>query len=248
MNRSLRNLLLAFILILGLVAVAVIWFKFLQPAAAPAQVEATPTPFVDLVKVVVVTQHIPRGTKLDENVLGTIDLPRDLLIDGYFTDMAEVVGRQASTELEANMLLTSSMVVDSSEELSETGSLAALSIPRGLVAVSIPISRLSSVSYAPRPGDHVNVIVTLLMVDLDTDFQSITPNQSVAVMPAGPGLIIGTEVQEESGDRISTVVDENLIKITAQNDKGGQQRRGFEKRRPFTAEAGIRPERVDGGD
>jgi pilus assembly protein CpaB len=59
------------------------------------------------------------------------------------------------------------------------------------------------------------------MVDLDTDFQSITPNQSVAVMPAGPGLIIGTEVQEESGDRISTVVDENLIKITAQNANGG---------------------------
>src|SRR4030065_2649444 len=93
---------LAFILLLGLVAVAVIWFKFPHPASAPAQVQATPTPFVDLVKVVVVTQHIPRGTKLNENVLGTIDLPRDLLIDGYFTDMADVVGRQGGADTEAN--------------------------------------------------------------------------------------------------------------------------------------------------
>jgi pilus assembly protein CpaB len=174
---------LAFILILGLVAVAVVWFRFMQPAANPAQVEATPTPFVDLVKVVVVTQHVPRGAKIDETLLGMVEIPRDIMIDAYFTDMADVVGRQATTNLEANMLLTSSMIVDSSDQLSDTGSLAALSIPRGLVAVSIPISRLSSVSYAPRPGDHVNVIATLLMVDLDSDFQSITPNQTVGVLP-----------------------------------------------------------------
>jgi pilus assembly protein CpaB len=212
---------LAFILILGLAAAAVIWFRFLQPAAVPAQVEAAPTPVVELVKVVVVTQHIPRGSKFDETVLGMVDLPRDVLIDAYFTDMGNVVGRQASTDLEANMLLTSSMVVDSTEQLSETGSLAALSIPRGLVAVSIPISRLSSVSYAPRPGDHVNVITTLLMVDMDSDFQSITPNQTSGIIPAGPGVIIGTEVESEGGDKISTLVDENLTKITAQNASGG---------------------------
>jgi pilus assembly protein CpaB len=212
---------LAFILILGLVAVGVIWMRFMQPAAAPAAVEAIPTPSLDLVKVIVVTQHIPRGAKLDETVLGTVDLPRDLLIEGYFTDMGQVVGRQASTDLESNMLLTTSMVVDRSEQLSETGSLAALSIPRGLVAVSIPISRLSSVSYAPRPGDHVNVIVTLLVVDLDPDFQSITPNQTVGVIPAGPGVIIGTEAKSEDGGSVSTMVDENLTKITAQNASGG---------------------------
>jgi len=55
-----------------------------------------------------------------------------------------------------------------------------------MVAVSLPISRLSSVSYAPRPGDHVNVIVSLLLVDVDTDFQSITPNLSGVVTASGP--------------------------------------------------------------
>ena len=55
-----------------------------------------------------------------------------------------------------------------------------------MVAVSVPINRLSSVSYAPRPGDHVNVIVSLLLVDVDTDFQAITPNLSGVVTASGP--------------------------------------------------------------
>ncbi len=55
-----------------------------------------------------------------------------------------------------------------------------------MVAVSVPINRLSSVSYAPRPGDHVNVIVSLLLVDVDTDFQSETPNLTGLVTASGP--------------------------------------------------------------
>lgn len=217
MRRARYFFLFAIILTLGLVAVAVVWFKFLQPSATPVVAEATPTPVVDLVKVVIVTQHIPRGAKLDETVLGMIDIQRDLLFEGYFTDIAEVVGRQARLDLEANMLLTKSMVVDSSAQLSGTGSLAALSIPKGMVAVSIPISRLSSVSYAPQSGDHVNVIVTLLMADLDTDFQTILPNRASAVMSAGPGILIGSG----TGDEGSAAVDKDLNKVTAQNVSGG---------------------------
>jgi Flp pilus assembly protein CpaB len=87
------------------------------------------------------------------------------------------------------MLLTTGMVVDTTEQLSETGSTAALQIPRGMVAVSVPINRLSSVSYALRPGDHVNVIVSLLFVDLDADFQSILPNKNAVVIAPSPGSL-----------------------------------------------------------
>src|SRR5690606_8784234 len=72
------------------------------------------------------------------------------------------------------------------EDLSGTGSVAALSIPRGMVSVSIPIDRLSSVSYAPQPGDHVNVIVSMLMADYDPDFQTMLPNTPGLVLGPGP--------------------------------------------------------------
>jgi len=79
------------------------------------------------------------------------------------------------------------MLVESAEQLSGTGSLAALSIPRGMVAISIPINRLSSVSYAPRAGDHVNIITTMMFVDLDTDFQTSLPNKNIGVTPPSAG-------------------------------------------------------------
>jgi pilus assembly protein CpaB len=53
-----------------------------------------------------------------------------------------------------------------------------------MVAVSLPISRLSSVSYAPQSGDHVNVIVSMLLADIDPDFQSKLPNTAgIAIAP-----------------------------------------------------------------
>jgi pilus assembly protein CpaB len=104
-----------------------------------------------------------------------------------YTNMNEVEGSLAKFDLEAGIPLTRGMLVQSAEELSSTGSIAALSIPRGMVAVSIPISRLSSVSYAPRSGDHVNVIVSVLFVDLDTDFQTILPNQNTGILTPGSG-------------------------------------------------------------
>jgi Flp pilus assembly protein CpaB len=176
---------LAFILILALVAVGVVYIRFLQPSTGPVAQVPTPTP-IEMVNVVVVTQQVPRGQVLDENVLATIQIPRSAFVEGYFTDLADVVGRRARVSLVPNMLLTTGMVVDTTEQLSETGSNAALQIPRGMVAVSVPINRLSSVSYALRPGDHVNVIVSLKFVDLDADFQTILPNKNAVVIAPAP--------------------------------------------------------------
>jgi Flp pilus assembly protein CpaB len=174
---------LAFIIILALIAVFVVWQRFLQPATTtPGTALETPIPKVN---VVIVTQRVPRGAVLEANVLNTIPWQENALIPGMFQNMDEVVGRQARFDLEAGIPLTSGMLVTSAEQLSTTGSLAALSIPKGMVAVSIPVSRLSAVSYAPQSGDHVNVIVTMSFVDLDTDFQTILPNKTGLVI--GPG-------------------------------------------------------------
>jgi Flp pilus assembly protein CpaB len=214
MRKGRTFFLLAFILILGLAAVAVVYFRFLQPATSQPEVEVVPTPVIEMVEVVVASQHVPRGGILDETLLTMIQIPRELLIQGYFTDLADVVGRQARIDMEANMLVTNSMVVDSADQLAATGSLAALSIPKGMVAVSIPITRLSSVSYAPQSGDHINIIATLLLIDLDTEFQTRTPNYSSAVIAAGPGVITGSS----TGDATQSI---ELQKITAQNVSGG---------------------------
>jgi pilus assembly protein CpaB len=63
-----------------------------------------------------------------------------------------------------------------------------------LVAISIPINRLSSVSYAPQAGDHVNIIASMLFVDLDQNFQTVLPNNTAVVtapgtVPEGPSKV-----------------------------------------------------------
>jgi Flp pilus assembly protein CpaB len=47
----------------------------------------------------------------------------------------------------------------------------------------MPIARYSSVAWALQPGDHVDVILSLLMVDLDAEFQSASPNKYTCVSP-----------------------------------------------------------------
>lgn len=189
---------LAFIIILGLVAVYLVMQRSQTPTSLGTP-GAEPTPAVQLVNVVVATQRIPRGSVLTDQVVSVVPIPQDLFIQGMFSDVNQVMGRLAKFDLDAGIPLTQGMLVDSAEQLSTTGSNAALSIPRGMVAVSIPISRLSSVSFAPQAGDHVNVMATMLFVDLDEEFQSILPNRSMSVISPGTGTLQGgTQSQSQT--------------------------------------------------
>jgi len=207
---------LAFIVILGLLAFVLVWQRYLNPPAAGPGAPA-PTPVISTVNVIVVTQKVPRGSALSGAVLGMVPIPQELFYEGMFTNIADVEGRLAKFDLEAGVPLTRGMLVDTAEQLSTTGSVTALSIPRGMVAVSIPISRLSSVSYAPRPGDHVNVIVTLLLVDLDPDFQTLLPNRNVGVIApgAGTGNIAGSGAQAGSGEAGAQFESASLVAVSS---------------------------------
>mgnify|MGYP001082193542 CR=1 FL=1 len=191
MRRGRVFLYLSLILILLVAGGYLLYTRFLSPQ--PAGPEAVPTQVAepDRVDIVVITQNAPRGTVLDETVLGLIPLPRDLVISSMFTDLAQVVGRQAKFDLDSGIPLTVNMLVDSAAQLSSAGSVASLSIPDGLVAKSIPINRLASVSYALRPGDRVVVIASMQFIDLDADYQTKLPNSTALVY--GSSISLGAE-------------------------------------------------------
>lgn len=217
MRRGRIFIYLALIIILGLVAAFVFYQRYTsQPSPDEGQPAEVVVQEVEQIDVVVVTQATPRGTILDETILTTIQIPKNDYIEGmFFSEMSQVVGRRAKFDLDSGIPLTASMLVESVEQLSATGSIAALSIPRGKVAVSIPISRLSSVSYAPKPGDNVSVIVTLMFVDVDSEFQTILQNQVAGVLAPGIGVVVGSGSGENAGTEVQDSEAQNVtVRIT----------------------------------
>ena len=189
MRRGRLFFLVALLLLLGLAAVFIVSGGL--PTGAPTDTtgpvaEPTSTPVPETIEVVVITQKVSRGADFTESVLGLVEIPKDLQIPGAYIDINEVIGRRAKFDLDSGVILTANMTTESADQFSTTGSDWALLIPPGKVAVSIPISRLTSVAFGPQKGDHVNVIVSVLLVDLDAAYQTVLPNDTAAVIAPGP--------------------------------------------------------------
>ncbi len=200
MRRGRIFILLALIIVIGFALVYFVYSKGLIFPKAGGTSEAnqalyTPTP-VATTKVVVVTQRVERGDTITADKLQLVDYQSDLVLPIMYTDISQVVGKMARYTMDPYTVVTSALVTES--PITEQGSDDALFISPGMVAVSVPITRLSSVSYAPQRGDHVNVIVTLLFVDLDPAWQTILPNWTGNVIgPAGGAVSEGGAVTDK---------------------------------------------------
>ncbi len=197
MRRGRIFILLALVIVSGFALVYFAYSKGLIFPASQGAAEATtiaelatPTPVP--IQVVVVTQKVQRGDILTADKLELRDMAPDKVTSIMFTSIGDVEGKMARFTIDSFTVVTSELVTAS--PITEQGSDDALFISPGMVAVSIPITRLSSVSYAPQRGDHVNIIVTLLFVDLDPAWQTILPNWTGNVIGPTGGSIIGGQV------------------------------------------------------
>jgi pilus assembly protein CpaB len=180
MKRGRTILLVLLILVIG-AAAALLYFNR-RGGGAAAQV--TPTPMIRYLDVIVAGQAIPRASIIKEDVLGTIQIPEDKIVEGMLTDFNGVIGKLAKYPLEQGVPITKAMLADSVLQIAQGGSEAARLIPPGMTAISIPISRLSSAAFAVRDGDHVNIIATMLFIDIDQQFQ--VSNLQIAALSKNP--------------------------------------------------------------
>jgi pilus assembly protein CpaB len=139
----------------------------------------TPTSNVELVDIVVASQTISRGTLITVDYLTTIKYPKnEVPVGTFFENIEDAIGTKAKYNIDPGVPLTISMVVQTAE-----GSLASFNIPNGMTAFSIAISPETAVAYAPQKSDHVMVVGCLSLVDVDTNFQTILPNQTAVTYP-----------------------------------------------------------------
>ncbi len=205
-------ILLALVLVLVMAVGAYMFRDQLFPRSQQPIAEMfTPTPSQPMVDIVVLAQPVARGTTITEDMLETVPYPQNEMMQGlFFTEKKDIAGTRASYDLPQGMPITPGQLSDTNK-----GSYAAFRIPRGMVAISIPISELTSVSYALQPGDHVNIITSLLLIDMDANFQARLPNNTAKVIAPGPGAessgaSITIEISPQAGQQGRAELDPTI--------------------------------------
>ena len=139
-----------------------------------------PTATPGLENVVVARANIPVGTMLTDDLLEVQRWPRTniALQGGYtFTDTTRLVGRIAKVDVARGQSILSPMLALNPTDIASFGSDLALYVPFGEVAVAFPVDRFNGAALAMRPGDTVDVMMTMRVVDIDPQFGTVLPNQ-----------------------------------------------------------------------
>lgn len=178
MRRGRLLIFLVLIVIVGLALLALVLTQF-----APQTVQQTPP--ASFTEIYFAAQNIPQGTTITAEMLGKLSIPPENVAEVEFTvgEEANLIGQTSRFTLEQGVIITSSMVGEGPVEIS--GPAWAVQIPSGMVAVSIPTNRLSTVAYGINDGAHVNVNACLLFIELDAGFQTVLPNLTSVVTGTG---------------------------------------------------------------
>jgi Flp pilus assembly protein CpaB len=223
MRRGRLLILFALIILFGAVAV----FLFLRGVTQqPSQAEGTPTVSPDMVTIVIAAQDIARGAEIPPDGVIAAPFPADSVVETMLTDVGQAVGRRARMDIARGVPITENMVTDSPGTLLGTGSIASIAIPPGMTAIAMPMSRLSGVAYALRDGDSVDVLVAMLMVDIDQEFQSNEPSKTIHFIDSSGNLVTGalcTDLtQDESGTHCTNPELPPVGKLVTDPDTGVQ--------------------------
>jgi len=200
MRRGRIFIFLALILIIILVLAALFLRQFGQGGGAEEPVAPV------TVEVYVAGQNIPQGSEVTSGLITTMAIPEDTLNPVMFTvsEQGDLVGKWTKYPIEQGVIITTSMV-GTKDEIAPSGPAWASGIDIGMTAFSIPITRLSSVSFGVADGAHVNINACFLFVDVDPSYQTILPNDIAALYAPGnteplPTLTMTVVNGEEAGN------------------------------------------------
>ncbi len=176
-----------------------------SPAAEePGVPPPTATPAVRFEPVVVARVDIPVGQRLTTEIL-EVEVRPDTNIalqGGYtFSDVEDLVGQIAGINIAEGQAILSPMIALNSSDLASFGSDLSLYVDQGKVAVAFPLTQpeeedpnaaaLRGAAFAMRPGDFVDVMMTLRIVEIDPEFRTALPNMTQRVYQTG--LLEGTQ-------------------------------------------------------
>lgn len=164
----------------------------------------------EVTPVVVASLDIAAGTRIIEGMVETKEIAVDTVLAGVFSDTEGVIGQVARVPLVAGEQVITTKVTATGAAIADgENPPLAFVIPEGKRAVSIQVSNVIGASGLIRPGDSVDVILTM-EVEGDRIAQTILQNVLVlsidqdvtrAVVSEGEEATVvgdGTEVNPEA--------------------------------------------------
>lgn len=177
MKKSRIALWLIFLLVLGLPSGAI--FAAEGPQSIAQEDGEGEEENNEFVNVVVARVPIPLGTRLEVEYLETELRPiNNIAVRGgyFFGSPEEVAGSIVKTDIAQGQEVLAPMLAISASDLPDIGSDLSLHIDNGRVSIAFPVDSLSAASYAMRPGDFVDVLMSFDLIELDLEFQTPLPN------------------------------------------------------------------------
>ncbi|MCB9420932.1 MAG: hypothetical protein H6667_14085 [Ardenticatenaceae bacterium] len=138
-----------------------------------------PTPKPGFQRIVVSKIDIPIGTRITEDLIEIKSRPdTNIAVQGGYTieNPDEVIGRIARYDIAKGQEILRDMLAVNATDMGALGSDLALYVDQGEVAVAFKIDPLSGAAYAMRPGDLVDLLMTLRLIAIDPEFRTALPN------------------------------------------------------------------------
>lgn len=226
MRRGRILILFALILLFGAVAGFLVLSRLGSGGTSPSPETTQGPAFGGEAQIVIAAQDISRGAVIPQDGVILSPFPADFVVETMITDLNQVVGRRARMDIARGVPVTQNMVTEQSGDLLGTGSDASLAIPAGFTAITVPLNRFSSLGYALADGDSVDVIVNMLMIDVDPDFQTSLPDATAILV--GPDGAILTAVgankatQNQEGTSAESAKPVPLGKVETEETSGQQ--------------------------
>lgn len=172
---------------------------------APINLTPSETPTeISLIPIYIALFDLPRGTKITEDLVRLVDYPEANAPFNYIDNPELIIGKIASTDIYREQPVLRTMLVDDLFAIGRPRSEASAVLPAGTVAIALPMDRLTSVAYAVQDGDTVDVVISLLFVGVDEEYQSREPGTitlfnietdgTLTLLEGVPGRIVDTPI------------------------------------------------------
>ena len=178
----------------------------------------------EAVPIAVTTVDLVWGTKLTSEMMKSTPYLKESLPPGYFSDLEALRGRVLTSHLKANEPILESKLAPSSVT---TGGVAAVVTP-GKRALAVKGNKVIGISGFIRPGNRVDVLVTLKDPRTKKETTKIVL-ENVLVLAAGPQIeenekgepspvgVYTLEVSPEEAERLALISTKGALRFALRN-------------------------------